>query len=413
MSHPTPGHSLEVLLIAERTPPAIGGKESVLAELLRHSPGDRTQLVAPGLAGAVTFDRSVPVAVRRRPTFVPAPLQPFIRRKHLDWTVKRRRPDLVVAFGLKAEGTMALRLKRELEIPFIFHLDATELVEARRDIRSGSEKGARMQELLDESEAIVCATRDCRLEAYRAGVLPHHLQVVRIGVDLQRFRPGPRDESLARKLELGQGPVLLTVGGSGNARDPETVFKAFSALRTKHQDARLVVVGRVDGAAWRAALRKLRIDRSVRFVGSVSPKDLPEYYRLAQVFVAAHRERREDGVVQGPEVTLVEALASGLPVVATRTPITEELLGSEEAGRLVEPEAHAKFSQALADLLESPETMKELGEAARECAQRDHDAKAAGQAFREFLEVVYFRRLGLGRLDVQAPSVEGTARPAA
>ncbi len=411
--NPTPGSKLETLLIAERTPPSIGGKESVLAELLRHSPGATTQLVAPGAKGASSFDRTLDVTVRRRPTFLPGPLKPFIRRKHLDWTVGRRRPNLVVAFGSKAEGPMALRLKRELDIPFLFHLDAAELVEIRRAIRDGSEKGVRYQELLDESEAIVCATRDCRLEAYRAGVLPHHLQVIPIGVDLERFQPGPKDAGLVKKLELGQGPVLLTVGGSGNARDPETVFKAFSAIRGQRRDARLVVVGRVDGAAWRAALRKLRIDRSVRFVGSVAPADLPRYYRTADLFVAAHKERRDEGIVQGPEVTMVEALASGLPIVTTRTPIMEELLPVEEAGLLVEPEAHSKFARAMSDLLGSRERREEYGRAAREHAEREHDARKSGLAFREFLEVVYYRRLGRGRLESAPAPAEDSERSAA
>jgi phosphatidyl-myo-inositol dimannoside synthase len=413
MSEPTPGDALQTLLLAERTPPSVGGREAVLAEFLRHLPSSRTRLLAPGIAGALSFDRSVAVPVRRRTRFCPAPLVPLLRRKHFEWNARRFQPDLVVGFGLKIEGPRALAYKQETGTPFLLHLDGPELVEARREIRKGTERGARIQEILDESEAIITCTEPCRLDAYRNGVLPHHLHIVPIGVDLERFRPGERDADLAGRLRVGRGAVMVTVAHTGASDDLGTVLRAFAGARTQRRGSALVVIGAVDERPWKKELAKLRVDRAVRFTGAVPPSSMPDYLRLGDVYMTASREDRDKDIVHGPDVSLVEALACGLPVVATRTPMTEALTDEGDAGVLVESGAHAKMAHAVVDLLGDDERRTELGAAARERAETVHDARETARGLREFLEVVYFRRLRRGTLPVEAPSAEGSARPAA
>lgn len=406
--------ALDTLLLAERTPPRSGGRESMLEGLLRHLPGDSTLLVAPGLPGAGAFDRSVSVKVKRRPTPCPAPLVPFLRRKHFEWHAKRWNPRIVVAFGLRVEAPLALAHKRRSGTPFVLHLDAPELVEAQKELRAGSERGRRIQEILDECEAIVTTTEACRLEAYRTGVLPHHLQVIPIGVDLQRFRPGERSAALASGLRVGRGAVLVTVVSGGRSFDLATVFRAFASIRAQIRGSALVVVGAADARQWKRELERLRVDRAVRFTGRVDPEAMPDHYRLADVYLSAHKEDRETGAVQGPGVSLVEALACGIPVVTTRTPVTEDLAPEGEGGVLAEPEAHAKLARAAGDILRSPERRAALAQAARERAESVHDVRETTGALREFLEVVYYRRLRRGNLAPAEPAeAEGSARPAA
>lgn len=412
MTEFTRGRSLDVLLLAEQAPPKRGGRAAILADLLRHLPGDTTQLVAPGGSGAAAFDRTVAPTIRRRPTYVPAPFTAFVLRKHLEWTIKKYQPGLVVAFGLQPEGKVALSLFRESGTPFLLHLGVRELLDAQREIAKGSARGRAVQTLLDECTCIVTSSNDHRLEAYRTGVLPHHLHVSPVGVDLKRFAPGPRDKGLADRLSVGRGPVLVTVAG-GPATDMMTIFRAFAAIRGQLRDSALVVLGETDERRWSKELKQLRVDRSVRFTGLLPPERMPEHFRLGDLFLTAHLEKRETGVAQGCGVTLVEAIACGLPVVGTRTPITEEHAPHGVAGELVEVEAHAKLARAATDILRSDERRTLLAAAAREHAETHHDAAVTAAEFREFLEVVYFRRLGLGNLEAAAPAPEGSARPAA
>jgi phosphatidylinositol alpha-1,6-mannosyltransferase len=399
------------LLLAERTPPSLGGRESVLREILARQPADRTRLVAPRAPGCGSFDRGVGADVRRRPVWPLAGegVSRWLRRTHLRWITRGRPPGIVVAFGLGAEAALALEMKRATGVPMLLHLEAPELFAARGSLRRGQERARAVQEALDESEAIVVASRACRLEAYKAGVLPHRIEVIPPGVDLERFRPGPKPEALSRRLRA-QGPVLLAVAGRGPAKDPGTLMRALPAIRGPHDGATLVVVGPVDGS-WRAEAAARRVESRVRFVGAVPEAELPDWYRVADLFVLAHREDREQGKVAGVEVAFAEALASGLPVVATRAGGVEEIVASDDVGVLVEPEAHAKLAHAASELLREPERLESMRRDARERATAFFSAEATAARFREFLEVVHFRRLGRGRL--VHPEEPAAERPAA
>ncbi len=411
MTQLTPGHSLDVLLLADRTPPAIGGRESLLREIVLRQPPERTRLVAPRTSGSAAFDRRCPAPIFRVPAWpwVGTNVNAWIRRRHLRWLTRPRMPGMVVAFGLGAEGAQALEMHRASGLPYVLHLEAPELNAARKQLRAGGERARPLQEMLDESEAILVASRACRLEAYKAGELPHRIEVVPPGVDLERFTPGPKPEPLVRRLQLGRGPVLLTVSGRGPAKDPATLFQAFAGVTAQKSGATLLVVGPVD-PSWRNHANGARVAPSVRFVGIVPAKELADYYRVADVFLCAHREDRPAGVVAGVEVAVGEALASGLPVAATQVPAIESLAPSEEVGLLVEPGSPARLAQAALELARSTDTS--LRDAARERALSSYSAVAAAARFREFLEVVFFRRLG--RAGLASPE-ESTAaeRPAA
>ncbi|MFN8179457.1 MAG: glycosyltransferase family 4 protein [bacterium] len=413
MSDRTPGHALDVVLLADRTPPAIGGRESVLREILRRQPPERTRLVAAQASGAGSFDRACPVPIHRRPqlAMLGEGGARWLRRTHLHWILRRRPPGMIVAFGLAGEGSLALETKRATGAPYVLHLEGPELHAARRDLRAAGERARQVQEILDESESIFVASRACRLEAYKAGVLPHRLEVILPGVDLERFCPGPKPESLAKRHGLSRGPVLLTVAGRGPAKDPDTVLRAFAAVRAQKNGAALLVLGPAD-AVWRSRAAELRAQAGVVFAGTVSEDALPDYYRLADLFVLAHRESHEAGVVAGVEVAFAEALASGLPIVATRAGSAEELVPSEEVGFLVEAEAHAKMARAALDVLRTAELHEELRRAARQRAVEEHAADVRGARFRELLEVVYYRRLSRGRL-AHEEEPQPAARPAA
>jgi phosphatidylinositol alpha-1,6-mannosyltransferase len=407
----TPGHSLDVLLLADRTPPAIGGRESVLREVLLRQPPERTRLVAPRTGGALGFDRACAVPIHRVPAWpwLGAAANGWVRRTHFRWVTKQKPPGMVVAFGLGQDGARALEMHRASGTPYVLHLEAPELHAARKQIAAGGERARTLQEVLDEAEAILVASRACRLEAYKAGVLPHRIEVLAPGVDLERFAPGPKPEHLVRRLEVGRGPVLLTVSGRGPAKDPVTLFQAFAGVKGQKAGATLLVVGPVD-SSWRSRANAAGVLGAVRFAGVVGAKELPEYYRAADVFLAAHREDRAAGVVAGVEVALVEALASGLPIAGTVVPAVDALAPSEEVGLLVEPGAHGRLAAAALELVGSGDSS--LREAARERAVATHSAVSTAARFREFLEVVYFRRLGRGRLTSheEGPAAE---RPAA
>jgi glycosyltransferase involved in cell wall biosynthesis len=139
---------------------------------------------------------------------------------------------------------------------------------------------------------------------------------------------------------------------------------------------------------------------------------MPDWYRAADVFAIAHRNERSPGDVAGVPVALLEAMASGLPVVGTKSPAIEEIARADEEALLVEPEAHAKLAKSVLTLVRSAETSTSFASRARARAESEFGAVRYGRDFREYLEVLYFRRLGRGTLDRGEPAVPA-ATPAA
>ena len=388
---PTAPNPLDVLFVLNEYSSAGADRAAVFRELLRHQPPEGTRVSVPW--GARSHGAEIPCSVSRAPTFFFAPggLGRSIWGAHLALQCRRRAPNLIVAGGIRPEGSLALEMRGRFRVPYVLHLDAPTTLEMRQEIARGGPEGREAQRILEGAEAVIVSSRACWLEVYKAGVYPHYVETIPPGVDTERFRPGEAPETLLKSLKTGRGPVLLTVAGGPAARDLETVFRAFAVVRHQRKGATLVAIG--ESRPWKGLLRKLKLDSAVRFVESVTAAQIPDYYRLADVFVLAHREDRDSWIAQGVESCFLESLASGLPIAATRTPATEELVADQEVGVLVEPGAHTKLGRAILDLVRSPERHTALAERAREEAEARFSSAATGRAYRDFLEVLYYRRL--------------------
>jgi glycosyltransferase-like protein len=153
--------------------------------------------------------------------------------------------------------------------------------------------------------------------------------IVGNGVNRARYTPrsDSRDEMLLQKLDLGRGPILLSVGGIEERKNTLTILEAFLQLQRLHPDAQLVVAGGVSlldhhsyqmkfGARLQAAGVAAA---NVHLTGPIDDEDMPALFRLADVLVFA-------SLKEGFGLVVLEAMASGTPVVVSAIePFTEYL----------------------------------------------------------------------------------------
>lgn len=196
--------------------------------------------------------------------------------------------------------------------------------------------------------AILAAARDadrtitvsCSLaERLRVlGVAGSQLCVLRNGVDLGRFRPGDSD---ALKRDFGlPGRILMSVGHLVEGKGHEIVIDAVAKL----PGYSLVIVGAgPQEAALRRRIDTLGLDHRVSLAGAVSHERLAAYYRQACALVLASRREGMPNVV-------LEALASGTPVVATAVGGIVEVVKEPELGRLVSARTSEALVRAVQDL---------------------------------------------------------------
>lgn len=202
-----------------------------------------------------------------------------------------------------------------------------------------------------------------------AGFPEERSRVIPYGVDVKAFSPDPVRRALWRQ-RLGipeTAPLLLGVGRMATKKGFQVLIETLPALLAEHPELRVVLAGGGDlEASFRAATRQWS-DR-VFFPGSVLRDTLPDLYRAADVFVlpAVHDGK---GNVDGLPNVILEAMASGLPVVASGISGIPLAVEDGRTGRLV-PERDAQaLLGAIRQMLAEPGAARGMGEAGRRKAE--------------------------------------------
>jgi glycosyltransferase-like protein len=338
----------EVVLVTYSTRPRGGVVHTLqLAEAL-HRLGEPVRVMALGDPAAGFFR---PVAVPH--TIVPAPppapslearvfrsldaladglaaLEPGFRILHAQDCISAR-----AAARIRDLGAPALVVRT------VHHVDdftTPAIVECQR------------QAILEPDHLLVVSDHWRRLLLREYGVTA---EVVRNGVDLQRFtlpRWQPGRDRLRARVEAERRFLFLTVGGIEPRKGSAELIEAMGALRrTLDPPPVLAVVGGhsfQDYAAYRervlarADALGLEFGSDVVLLGTVADEELPQWYRAADAFAFPSRK-------EGWGLVLLEAMASGLPVVATDIPVFREYLAAGRDALLVPPGDPAALAAAM------------------------------------------------------------------
>ena len=177
------------------------------------------------------------------------------------------------------------------------------------------------------------------------------------GVDLARYTgmPDARDVALARRLGLRGGPVFLAVGGIEARKNTRRVLQAFALLKPALPQAQLLIAGGaslLDHADYTQAFNddlsasglQEGAGGDVVITGALDDADMPSLFRLADVLVMA-------SIREGFGLVVLEALASGTPVVASRIAPFTEYLGDDTAS-WADPLDTASIAQAMRHALD-------------------------------------------------------------
>jgi phosphatidylinositol alpha-mannosyltransferase len=176
-------------------------------------------------------------------------------------------------------------------------------------------------------------------------------QIVPNGVDVDRF-------ANALPADLGPGRKLLFVGRLDERKGFPTAVGAFANLAVERPDLRLIVAG--DGPERSAidALTEGARDR-VWMLGAVANTDLPQYHAACDLFLGTSIGGESFGIV------LVEAMAAGLPVVASDIPGYDEVVRDGLDGMLVPPRDPAALAVVVGSILDDPDLAARLSDAGR------------------------------------------------
>ena len=189
----------------------------------------------------------------------------------------------------------------------------------------------------------------------RWGVAEQRLQVMRNGVDLERFKPVPQAQArqrlgldLGRGAEPGAAPLLISVGHLIERKGHHLAIEALPAIRRVRPGARLVAVGEgEERPRLERLVAQLGLQAHVRLAGAVPNEQLAPWYSAADALILASSR-------EGWANVLLEAMACGTPVVATRIWGTPEVVAGPAAGVLVDERSAAGIAEGVLRLLAAP-----------------------------------------------------------
>lgn len=221
------------------------------------------------------------------------------------------------------------------------------------------------------------------------GVDPQRLQVMRNGVDLERFSPVAPQQARA-DLGLSADFVMLSVGQLVDVKGHDLTIAAFRHVLVAHPESRLYLVGQGRLLHHLQALaQSCGVGSRVVFVGPVPNEQLAKWYSAADVMVLSSRS-------EGWANVLLESLACGTPVVATRVGGSAEVLTDPSVGLLIDQREPALMANAIRQFLDNPPDRV----AVRRYAERfSWDATTQAQ-LDLFQRIVQTRAAGAGKPDI-------------
>ncbi|MGQ9515514.1 MAG: glycosyltransferase family 4 protein [Thermoproteota archaeon] len=206
------------------------------------------------------------------------------------------------------------------------------------------------------------------------GVPKEKIYVVPMGVDVKLFHPMDKDKELCSKLGLADDDtVFLFVGRLVEEKGILDLIMAYSSITHDFPSrTKLIIVGEGNLRARAKYLAcRLGLERSIIFIGSQPYDVMPQFFSIADIFVLPSVPTRTWEEQFG--MVLVEAMASGKPLISTLTGAIPEVVGP--AGLLVPPRQPYRLYEAMRELAVSRQKREELGKIARSIVLEKYDSR--------------------------------------
>ncbi len=198
--------------------------------------------------------------------------------------------------------------------------------------------------ILKNADLVISLTNDMAKETKK--IYNREIKVIPNGINLERFENLSRDK-IRQKLEIKDEKIILFVGGLKPVKGLQYLIEAMDIIKKKEPEAKLILIGEGEERKnLEKLVKKLNLKNNVIFVGKVPNEKVPEYLVAADIFVLS-------SISEGFPNTILEAMASGLSIVATKVGGLAEIIKDGKNGFLVKPKNPQEIAEKILLLFEN------------------------------------------------------------
>lgn len=265
------------------------------------------------------------------------------------------KPQLVHGVTLFPNGVIASIIGALIRKPTIAHASGSDVFRENRLVRM------LLWRVIFRFASVIVVKAECmKVPLIRSGCPRHKLVTVTNGVDLERF--GLARSYSREPVGVDKTATILYVGRLESVKGISTLLKAYAQIYREFTDSRLLLVGDGnDARRLREVVADMHLGAAVHFCGWVHQSEVPKYFQAADIFVLP-------SLFEGCPNVLLEAMAAGLPIVASAVGGVPELVRDGTEGFLVLPGDVETLADRLKSLLTDEGLRKEMSNNSRKRA---------------------------------------------
>lgn len=362
-----------ILVLSEIFPPQNGGSGRWLWEIFKRIDSYKVSFVADKNISSSEFDTKSEKLIYR------------INLKSSQWGIKsfvglfyyakniikilaickKQRIHHVFCGRCLPEGLMAYAVNKISGVRYSCFVHGEDIETAR----SSRELTVLTRAVMSKSDNLICNSQNSASIVRDKWDMPEKkIKVMYPGVDVHHFTNN-KDES--RPSGWDDKLILLTVGRLQKRKGHDAMISALPAIKKKYPNIHYCIVG--DGPekeSLKHHVSELRLDDCVEFIYDLSDKDLATYYRNCSLFILPNRAVGKD--IEGFGMVLIEAQASGKPVVAGDSGGTSETMIVGKTGFIINCENKENIAEALISILDETD-LEVMGEQGRRFVEQNFD----------------------------------------
>jgi 1,2-diacylglycerol 3-alpha-glucosyltransferase len=372
---------MKIVMITDTYPPNVNGA-ALATERLVHELAERNHtifVIAPSTSfkSHITHEKnvtiyrvkSIPLFIEKTQEFRVSP-KPF-HSKEIRTIIQQIKPDIIHINEPWLMGLSGIKIGKDEHIPVVatHHFMPENLVHHLH-------LGSKLENMIHVSiwkwyakicrnfSVVICPTPKAAelIKRYGNGV---NLEVISNGIDLNEFNKTNDGAYLKKRFGFPNKPIILFVGRLDKEKNIDVLIRAGSLLKEK-ADFHMVIVGQgKEINSLKKLAGKLGLSPQTTFTGYLPKEDLPFIYTTADVFVIP-------SIAELQSLVTMEAMASGLPIIAADAVALPHLVHNNQNGFLFKPGDEYDFSEKLLILLQDKKLREAMSKESLEIIQ-DHD----------------------------------------